>query len=60
MFTKMFTKMFTTKKNTPAPGRVIPLSDGNLEQVVGGLKGSLPAPPPLPGIEGAESQSGSA
>ena len=56
----MFTKMLTTKKNTPPPGRVIPLSDGNLEQVVGGLKGSLPAPPPLPGIEGAESQSGSA
>lgn len=57
MFTKMFTKMFTTKKSTPAPGRVIPLSDGNLEQVVGGIKGSLP-PPPLP--PGVESQSGTA
>lgn len=57
MFTKMFTKMFTTKKNTPAPGRVIPLSDGNLEQVVGGIKGALPAPPLPPGVE---SQSGSA
>lgn len=47
MFTKMFTKKFTTKKKTPAPARVIPLSDGNLEQVVGGLRGSLP-PPPCP------------
>lgn len=45
MLTKMLTKMLTTKKNTPAPRRVIPLSDGNLEQVVGGIKGSLPAPP---------------
>jgi hypothetical protein len=43
----MFTKMFTTKKKTPAPARVIPLSDGNLEQVVGGIRGSLP-PPPCP------------
>lgn len=42
----MFTKMLTTKKKT-APARVIPLSDGNLEQVVGGIRGSLP-PPPCP------------
>lgn len=45
MLTKMLTKMFTTKKKTPAPARVIPLSDGNLEQVVGGIRGSLPQPP---------------
>jgi hypothetical protein len=45
MFTKMLTKMFTTKKKTPAHARVIPLSDGNLKQVVGGIRGSLPQPP---------------